>query len=189
MIRQTASFLFLLLFLSGFSGAYARAGESQEKFQHSNQEFLQDQFDGVVPSIQRVWVRGDIKKQVEEILQHRTNYLRLKYWQNESKSVWILNEIGKEQPITVGISLSYIESETNIDEVKVLAYRESRGWEVKHDFFTKQFIGLGLKTQKSKVRLSGSIDGISGATLSVRALKKVAKIALLLEQHVRDEPK
>ena len=67
-----------------------------------------------------------------------------------------------------------------IETVRVLVFRESRGWEVKHAFFTDQFKQVRLVQAQ---RLNRRIDGITGATLSVRALKKVATAALLLHAH------
>ncbi len=56
-----------------------------------------------------------------------------------------------------------------IQDVKVLVFRESRGWEVKYPFFTDQFNQVQLNNEKE---LNKHIDGISGATLSVNALRK-----------------
>jgi len=50
------------------------------------------------------------------------------------------------------------------------------------DFFTRQFVGLSLQPPKSQ--LSENIDGITGATLSVKAVKKTARFALFLHQLV-----
>ena len=68
-----------------------------------------------------------------------------------------------------------------LEKVKVLIFRESRGWEVKHDFFGQQFIGAKLT---AKNRLDTSIDNISGATLSVNAVTSISRMALLLHEHV-----
>jgi uncharacterized protein with FMN-binding domain len=69
----------------------------------------------------------------------------------------------------------------HIVQLQVLAFRESRGWEVKHSFFTDQFITSTLSTEQT---LSQSIDGISGATLSVNALTKIAQLALFFDQTI-----
>ena len=89
-----------------------------------------------------------------------------------------MNETGKTQPITIGI----IIDNGKISLLKVLAFRESRGWEVKHDFFTDQF---KQATLDKNLNLDKPIDGISGATLSVRALTKIAKLALFFDQQIR----
>ena len=65
--------------------------------------------------------------------------------------------------------------------LKVLAFRESRGWEVNHDFFTNQFKQNSLD---ANLRLNQPIDGISGATLSVRALTKVAQLGLFFDNQI-----
>jgi uncharacterized protein with FMN-binding domain len=97
----------------------------------------------------------------------------VRYWGDAGRSAWILEEVGKEQPITVGL----VVSDGRIERVKVLVFRESRGWEVRHPFFTDQFRDTGLTGERD---LDRDIDGISGATLSVRALKKLARLALYL---------
>lgn len=91
--------------------------------------------------------------------------------------MWIINEIGKTKPITVAI----IIKNKKITRLKVLAFRESRGWEVKHSFFTDQFKQNSLNPNLS---LSKPIDGISGATLSVRALTKTAQLALFFDSQL-----
>ena len=63
--------------------------------------------------------------------------------------------------------------------MKVLIYRESHGWEVKHEFFTDQFKDIGLKSNN---KLDGYIDNISGATMSVDALRNLGRLALYLTQ-------
>jgi uncharacterized protein with FMN-binding domain len=85
----------------------------------------------------------------------------------------VLEEIGKELPITVGV----IVERNYIKSLKVLTYRENRGGEVTTPAFTDQFNGAGLE---AGVQLDTGIDGISGATLSVHALTRLATMALFL---------
>jgi Na+-transporting NADH:ubiquinone oxidoreductase subunit NqrC len=66
-----------------------------------------------------------------------------------------------------------------LKQVSILTFRESRGGEVRYPAFTDQFPGAALKNDH---HLDRSIDGISGATLSVRAVEKTARIALFLHQ-------
>ncbi|NNC98881.1 MAG: FMN-binding protein [Gammaproteobacteria bacterium] len=178
----------LAVILAGFmliSHAVTAEMASQHHFELPSESYVQNAFDGVTPVTKRVWIRGVLKQQIESILQHKTSILRVKYWQVGDRSVWILDEIGKDKLITTGLTLSYRAGVSSIVNIKVLAYRESRGWEVKYSFFTDQFVGAQLKPEK--IKLNKTIDGITGATLSVRALTKVAQIALLLDQHVRKE--
>ncbi|BCV67852.1 hypothetical protein TUM17387_32110 [Shewanella carassii] len=123
------------------------------------------------------WFSAEQRLVIEEILAHDFRPLRTRYWQQGDDTVWILEEIGKEAPITVGIQVRHRQ----IYRTKVLIYRESRGDEVRHDFFTDQFKSATLTKDK---QLDKHIDGITGATLSVRALTKLARIALYLDQQL-----
>ena len=106
---------------------------------------------------------------------------KIKYWKKEGRTAWILKEIGKTEPITFGIVIK----DNKIEKIKVLEFRESRGWEVKYPAFTKQFYGAGLESDK----LTKRIDGISGATLSLWAMTGVSRMALYLHQHLSNKPK
>ena len=147
--------------------------------------FLSEVFKGDIPKTSTLWIKGKLKQKVTQILGHRYHKLRVKYWRKENRSVWILDEIGKEKPITTGIVIN----NGIIEKVEVLAFRESRGWEVKYPFFTQQFKGITLKTEND-TRLNKHIDGITGATLSVNALSVQARMALYLHRHIvhKDSP-
>ena len=145
-------------------------------------EFVRTAFKQQTPEAKIIWIKDKLRNQVENILQHKHAVKRVRYWIKGHRSVWILDEVGKKKPITAG----FIIDENKISEVKVLIFRETRGWEVKYPFFTRQFKQLHLTEDNI---LSQSIDGISGATLSVRALKKLARIALLLNKEIhRNDP-
>jgi len=140
-------------------------------------EFVNIAFKQQMPEAEIIWIKGDLRNQVENILQHKYAARRVRYWKKDLRSVWILDEIGKKKPITVGIVIDG----DKISDIKVLVFRETRGWEVKYPFFTQQFNQLSLTKENT---LSQPVDGISGATLSVRALNKLARIALLLNQEI-----
>lgn len=139
------------------------------------EEFLSLTF-GDIPDRQHLILKGDLAKQVRSILEHRYKKIRVPYWQEGCRTAWILEEIGKERPITTG----FVVNSQGLEKVKVLIFRESRGWEVKHDYFGRQFVHAKLKGQK----LDRRIDNISGATLSVRAVTNISRMALLLHDHV-----
>lgn len=135
--------------------------------------FLERVFSGEVPISQTIWMSGDIAVFAEKILGHRPGSLRMRYWGDANRSAWIVDEIGKTEPITFGI----VVSNQAIESAEVLAFRESRGWEIKYEFFTRQFIGARLEQGE---HLSSDINGISGATLSVKAMTKVSRLVLYL---------
>lgn len=139
------------------------------------EEFLGRVFGGELPSSDTIWLSGDKKEIAEDILGHRPDFLRLRYWGDGDRSAWIVDEIGKTEPITIGVVIN----KNQIEQIQVLAFRESRGWEIKHDFFTRQFDGAQFQERQ---RLDRAIDGISGATLSVRAMTNVSRLVLYLAE-------
>ncbi len=148
-----------------------------EQVYQSTTNFVRHAFAGELPQAKTLWLNKAQKTTIADILQHKYHRLRIRYWLQGDASVWVLDEIGKESPITVGL---HVKAQ-RLQQVKVLVYRESRGDEVKADFFTDQFIDAQLSKD---LQLDTHIDGITGATLSVRALTKLARMALWLDQQV-----
>lgn len=138
-------------------------------------DFLQRVFEGDVPEPAVIWLTGEVRDNARKILEHKPGRLRVRYWAAGNRSAWILEEIGKTRPITVGIVIRA----GAIDTIRVLEFRESRGDEVRHDFFTDQFRQARLRPDH---QLDTHIDGITGATLSVQALTRLARLALYLDQ-------
>lgn len=136
-------------------------------------EFLDRAFGGSPPQPGVIWLSGERKTSVRQLLGHDYPALRVRNWCQSGRSAWILEEIGKELPITVGI----IVDRDYISSLRVLTYRENRGGEVATPSFTDQFNGASLGANET---LDTRIDGISGATLSVQALTRLAGMALLL---------
>jgi len=167
--------LFFITLLATISTTLAARGTYQEP-----EAFLEEVFDGTVPEPAVVWLTGARKQAIESILGHPYSSLRVRYWLADARSAWILEEIGKDQPITVGMVIN----NGQIERVKVLVFRESRGWEIRHPFFTDQFRQADLDAD---LQLDRQIDGISGATLSVRAVKKIARMALFLDNEIRQK--
>lgn len=156
---------------------WASAALAAETVYLAPERFLEQAFEGRVPAPSVLWLTGDLRQEVEAILGHPADMLRTRYWQRDGRSAWILEEIGKERPITVGV---VIEG-GRIERLEVLIYRESRGYEVHRDGFEAQFEGGELTSAGG---LDRRIDGISGATLSVRALTRIARLALRLDKEV-----
>ena len=158
----------MLYLLLCFGGATPAQGVDQEP-----EAFINEVFAGHPPASEALWITRSLREPITQILGHAPDALRVRYWGEKHRTAWVLDEIGKERPITTGLVIDNGRLET----VKVLAFRESRGWEVRYPFFTDQFRGVRLTRDNE---LDQSIDGISGATLSVRALKILARLALFL---------
>ncbi|AFU98208.1 FMN-binding protein [Simiduia agarivorans] len=141
-------------------------------------EFVSDSFTAK-PDTKTLWLSGEQKAGAADIL-GRNPGLRTRYYRAGDRTAWILEEIGKELPITVGV----VVDNHQVQSLKVLEYREVRGGEVRYDSFTRQFDGAMLDAEQ---KLTNPIDGITGATLSVRALQKIARLALYFHRQLVEE--
>lgn len=164
-------FMVVGLALGAWSLSVAAIGTYQDP-----EDFVRETFGGAPPEPSRLWLDSALKAQVRQVLGRDLGVLRLRYWGKDHRTAWVLEEIGKEQPITTGI----VVDNGTIERITVLVFRESRGFEVRYPFFTDQFRGAKLR---ERLDLDRAIDGISGATLSVRALTKLTRLALLLHDH------
>ncbi|MGJ8672474.1 FMN-binding protein [Rubritalea sp.] len=150
--------------------------EAADKVYEKPSVFMQRHF-GNLPQTQTLTLSATQKSSLKSIFGHSFREKTVRYWQGGGKTIFILNEVGKSEPITIGVAVKGSE----IIEMKVLVYRESHGWEVSKAGFTKQFVGATFDGK----RLSNPIDGIVGATLSVNAMKKVGAAALYLSTQVK----
>lgn len=142
-------------------------------------EFVAEAFAGAAPAPQLYNYSDKDLTALSSIQANQASAGRVRYWQQGSRTVWVLNRTGKTKPITAG----FIIENGKILRSKVLIFKESRGWEVRFKYFTDQFSTARIDDD---YKLDRHIDNISGATLSVRAMQKMARIALYLHQQVAD---
>lgn len=128
---------------------------------------------GTAPPVSFLWLTPALQNGIQPLLGHPYPQARIRYWRANDASVFILEETGKEYPITAG----FLVRNARIVRARVLVYREARGSEVHLSAFVDQFDGAGLDASG---RLTQPIDGIAGATLSVGAMQRMAKTALYL---------
>lgn len=145
-----------------------------ERVYQSPEDFIMEVFHANPPP-KLVWLTKDAQAVVSDILGHAPRQLRQRYWGDGTRTLWVLEETGKEELITAG----FVVHQGRIEQAKVLAYRESRGMEIRYPAFLKQFNGAALNEGR---QLDKTIDGISGATLSVYAMQRMARTALYLDQ-------
>ena len=150
--------------------AYAR-----EEIIQAPELFVAEALEGHTPPPGIVWLTKEIASGAHKILGHAPAQLRQRYWADHGKTVWVLEEIGKEEPITAG----FVVEGGRILYARVLVYRESRGGEIRYSAFLKQYEGIRLTSDD---RLDRPVDGISGATLSVQAMGRMARFALYLDK-------
>ena len=168
--------VFFLIFITTF---FISELSAKDRVYQPPEEFLAAAF-GNTPEPERITLSGNLGKEVKKILGHRYKKIRVPYWLDGCRSAWILEEIGKERYITTG----FVVNSQGLEKVKVLIFRESRGWEVKHDYFGEQFVNAKLG---KKNKLDKSIDNITGATMSVDAVTNISRMALLLHNHVTED--
>ena len=138
-------------------------------------DFIAETFSPSAPQLKSLWLTPQLKDTAKDIMGRRIRGIRVRYWQHGDKTAWIMEEIGKELPITIGV----IVVKGHVEQLKILAFRESRGWEVRYPAFTAQYQNVKITPS---YKLDQHIDGITGATLSVRAVTKVVKLALFYHQ-------
>jgi len=91
------------------------------------------------------------------------------------------NVIGKSMPITFFVLL---DVEGNIISTNIIKYREPYGGSVSNENWNQQFTG---KNSSSDFTVGKSVNGISGATISVNSVTKgIRKITLLYEE-IKDD--
>ncbi len=157
--------------------AFVIPGSALAEVYQTPESFVGEALGNVAPAPQTLWLNGDLQARIRQVLGHPYKSFRVKYWRDEAKTVWVLDEIGKDEDITIG----FLVNDAAIERTAVLAFRESRGWEIKFPSFTRQFAGVRLDGEDG---LDRTIDGITGATLSVDAYRRLAHLALVLHRAV-----
>lgn len=153
---------------------FATGAHGEERVYKQPSEFIRSAFAGKIPDTSVLKLSGDVKSRAKNIMAHGYGESRVRFWKQGERSVWILEEIGKTQPITTG----FLIEKGRIKSVEILIYRESHGWEVSKPFFTQQFRNATLQGGD---QLSAEVKNIAGATLSVRAVTKLSRLALYFD--------
>jgi len=117
---------------------------------------------------EKKWLTEEQKKSIGELCLQKIETNRMTFHVGKKGGVpigyaLIDHEIGKSFPITFMVVLNV---DGTVRDVEIMVYREPRGWEVRYPSFMDQFTG---KTADTDYR---TINSITGATLSVRALVK-----------------
>jgi len=127
-----------------------------------------------------LWMTPERRAEAKDLLGDAPRQARIRYQAYRGNYLWTLSETGKEKPITFAVQTSGGQ----IVRIEVMVFREVRGDEIRLPQYTAQYEGLSLNSDGA---LSDHIDGISGATYSVRSMKKVAKMALLLDRWANED--
>lgn len=94
--------------------------------------------------------------------------------------IFILDVMGQNAPISFGVGVT---REGVVRGVELVAYRESRGEEIRAPRFLRQLTGKRLG---DKLQLGVDVDAITGATISSRSATLATRKALALAQVLRE---
>jgi len=155
------------IFLSTFAFA-----EEEKKFQLQVYLTKKQAFEIAFPGAdeikkERLWPTKEEIRAIEEIYMYKIYERRFTFYTGIKNgksmgSMLIDNIIGKSFPITF---MTVLNTDGTVRDVEIMVYREPQGWEVRYKSFRSQFYGKDTSSN------SNEILSISGATLSVRAIK------------------
>ena len=155
------------VFLSSFAFA-----EEEKKFQLQVYLTKEQAFEIAFPGAdeikkERLWPTKEEIRAIEEIYMYKIYETRFTFYTGIKNgksmgSMLIDNIIGKSFPITF---MTVLNTDGTVRDVEIMVYREPQGWEVRYKSFRSQFYGKDTSSN------SNEILSISGATLSVRAIK------------------
>ena len=155
------------VFLSTFAFA-----EEEKKFQLQVYLTKKQAFEIAFPGAdeikkERLWLTKEEIRAIEEIYMYKIYETRFTFYTGIKNgksmgSILIDNIIGKSFPITF---MTVLNTDGTVRDVEIMVYREPQGWEVRYKSFRSQFYGKDTSSN------SNEILSISGATLSVRAIK------------------
>jgi Na+-translocating ferredoxin:NAD+ oxidoreductase RnfG subunit len=117
---------------------------------------------------EKKWLTDEQKKAIGDLCLQNFESNRMTFYVGKRDGVpmgyaVIDHEIGKSFPITFMVVLNV---DGSVRDVEIMVYREPRGWEVRYPSFMDQFTGKNADTDYR------TINSITGATLSVRAMVK-----------------
>jgi hypothetical protein len=98
----------------------------------------------------------------------------------DAGTIFVLDLMGQNAPITFGVGIT---PDGVVRGVELVAYRESRGEEIRAPRFLRQLTGKRLA---DPLKLGKDVDAITGATISSRSATLATRKALALAQVLRE---
>ena len=120
-----------------------------------------------------------VKKQIQNQIKQKFYRDQIYYWSikidDQTHYALMDNTLGKTMPITF---LVIFNENQEVIHSAIIKYREGYGGEISGKKWLAQFIGM---KQDSLYKHEKEIDGITGATISVKSFTKgISKLSLLL---------
>ena len=157
------------------AGLYTGSALAIDDVIETPQAFLTEAFGATPPEAKFLELDGNAQSQIAAALGHPYQQSRLRYWLGNGQTAWIFDDKGKEgyQMTTSG----FVVKGGVLQFARVIIYRESHGEEVTQASFLKQFEGA----KANGTAIDKHVDGISGATLSVLMMQRMARAAITLD--------
>jgi len=119
-------------------------------------------------------VIGQTERVCRESLGYTYPSTEILYYTTATSRVWTIMTRGRH-----GIVTSQFEiGDGAIRNIRVLSSKEQRGRQIKSQRFLRQFEGVSLSARNA---LNKRVDGITGATISSKAVNDAALLALKLD--------
>ena len=177
------SFVTAVIYFLFFSSANIFAQEIKER----TETIIKESFGKDVSfTFRKYTLTSNIKRKIENTVKQKFFKDLLYVYKISLKDTVIAfgfldNVIGKSMPITFFVLL---DVEGNIISTNIIKYREPYGGAVSNENWNEQFTG---KNSDSDFTIGKSVNGISGATISVNSVTKgIRKITLLYEE-IKDD--
>ena len=161
---------FLILLLAGLTLATVSSAEAP------SERFAQTAL-GILPPSQKLALTPAMKDALRPAWGGRYSGRTETYREHAGVRIWVLRARGKHGWVRAGFAVE----NGRIIKTEVLFSKEQRGKVIQTSRFLRQFSGVGLKQGK---KLDRHIDGYSGATISVNAMKKMALAVLILDSFI-----
>jgi Na+-translocating ferredoxin:NAD+ oxidoreductase RnfG subunit len=181
MILKTIAIAVIYLFL--FFSANIFAQEIKER----TETIIKESFGtNVIFTFRKYTLLPEIKRKIENKVQQKF-YRDLLYIYKISLKDSVIaygfldNVIGKSMPITF---FTLLDVDGNIISTDIIKYREPYGGAVSNENWNKQFTG---KNSNSDFFVGTSVNGISGATISVNSVTKGIRKITFLYDEIKDE--
>lgn len=168
-----------------FLGGSAILGIDYDTIEGAKQRFFPTE-NSRYESVDLAALRPEQKNQISRQARVSLHPDRCRAWQvydNNHTIGWFYvdNVIGKHDFITYAAAIS---PSGNVIGVSVLTYRETHGEEVAHKSWLDKLTG---KTYRDAFKIDDDIDGISGATLSVRNMSDGVRKLAVMSQVLSDK--
>lgn len=183
------SYVSFLLVFSCLIYPFQMNVQAEEKTEYYLQTYLTEKqaldliFKDLSVEKNQITISPEQKKVIQKKLKRKIKESSVSYYVGKKNGAdtmyaWILDEQGKDFPITFIVG---INKNISVEEVAIMVYREKRGSTVKGKRFLNQFKN---KTTADPVEIDNDIIHVTGATISSWSVSAGVKKALIFTEEL-----